>query len=160
MSYINLNGYVVDDLPSKDPVNSDLHFFEKNFKGVLPFEIAIDTKKRNGLYSDNAKALYKIKLLQKIFSEDSIFSKPISAIEFIKFSYQTYKGGDSKFYKFPGITDLKTLSEYQNSLKGKGTQIQSFIDTNKQITRISYQVADIGSKQMKKVMQKLKPKID
>ena len=160
MSYINLNGYVVDDLPSKDPVNSDLHFFEKNFKGVLPFEIAIDTKKRNGLYSDNAKALYKIKLLQKIFSEDSIFSKPISAIEFIKFSYQTYKGGDSKFYKFPGITDLKTLSEYQNSLKGKGTQIQSFIDTNKQITRISYQVADIGSKQMKKVMAKLKPKID
>ena len=160
VSYINLNGYVVDDLPSKDPVNSDLHFFEKNFKGVLPFEIAIDTKKRNGLYSDNAKALYKIKLLQKIFSEDSIFSKPISAIEFIKFSYQTYKGGDSKFYKFPGITDLKTLSEYQNSLKGKGTQIQSFIDTNKQITRISYQVADIGSKQMKKVMAKLKPKID
>ena len=123
MSYINLNGYVVDDLPSKDPVNSDLHFFEKNFKGVLPFEIAIDTKKRNGLYSDNAKALYKIKLLQKIFSEDSIFSKPISAIEFIKFSYQTYKGGDSKFYKFPGITDLKTLSEYQNSLKGYSNSI-------------------------------------
>ena len=65
ISYIDLNGYVVDDLPSKEPVNSDLLFFEKNFKGVLPFEIAIDTKKRNGLYSDNAKALYKIKLLQK-----------------------------------------------------------------------------------------------
>jgi predicted RND superfamily exporter protein len=40
MTFIDMNGYVVDDLPKKDPIYTDLHFFEKNFNGVLPFEIS------------------------------------------------------------------------------------------------------------------------
>ncbi len=66
MSFIDMNGYVVDDLPKKDPIYTDLHFFEKNFNGVLPFEISIDTKKENGLFENNAKALYKIKAMQSV----------------------------------------------------------------------------------------------
>ena len=38
-------GYMVDDLPKKDPVFLDMKFFESNFKGVLPLEFSIDTKK-------------------------------------------------------------------------------------------------------------------
>jgi predicted RND superfamily exporter protein len=85
---IELIGYVVDDLPKNDPVYTDLHFFEHSFKGVLPFEIAIDTKKENGLFLQNAKAIYKIKLLQTMFAGYPEFSKPISIAEAIKFSYQ------------------------------------------------------------------------
>ncbi|MGZ3900105.1 MAG: efflux RND transporter permease subunit, partial [Bacteroidia bacterium] len=60
MLRINFSGFVVDDLPKNDPVYTDLHFFEKEFKGVLPFEVSVDTKKPNGLFAENAKALYKI----------------------------------------------------------------------------------------------------
>ncbi len=38
-------GYIVDDIPKKDKLYTDLKFFEKNFKGVMPLEIVIDTKK-------------------------------------------------------------------------------------------------------------------
>jgi predicted RND superfamily exporter protein len=58
---VNIEGYVVDDLPKNDPIYIDLHFFEKSFNGVLPFEVSIDTKKENGLFTENAKTLYKIK---------------------------------------------------------------------------------------------------
>jgi predicted RND superfamily exporter protein len=160
MFYIDMNGYVVDDLPENDPVYNDLHFFEQNFKGVLPFEVAVDTKKPNGLFADNAKALYKIRLMQKTFEQYDIFSKPLSIVEAIKFSYQAYRGGDPKFYKVPGVTDLKTLSEYQGSLKGQNNKLQNFIDTNKQVTRISYQARDIGSKNMKELMKELRPRVD
>src|SRR5207237_9312422 len=34
-------GYVVDDLPKKNVIYTDLKFFETNFHGVLPFEIEI-----------------------------------------------------------------------------------------------------------------------
>jgi len=37
MTYIDMNGFVVDDLPKKDPIYTDLHFFEHSFNGVLPF---------------------------------------------------------------------------------------------------------------------------
>jgi predicted RND superfamily exporter protein len=160
MSFIDMNGYVVDDLPKKDPIYTDLHFFEKNFNGVLPFEISVDTKTENGLFANNAKALYKIKAMQKVFEGYPIFSKPLSVVEAIKFSYQAYNDGNPKYYKFPGVSDLKTLSEYSGSLKGQNNKLAKFIESTKQTTRVSYQVADIGSKKMKELMKVLRPKID
>ena len=160
MSFIDMNGYVVDDLPKKDPIYTDLHFFEKNFNGVLPFEISIDTKKENGLFENNAKALYKIKAMQRMLEQYPIFSKPLSIVEAIKFSYQAYNEGNPKYYKLPGVSDLKTLSEYSGSLKGQNNKLAKFIDSTKQTTRVSYQVADIGSKKMKELMAIVRPKID
>ena len=160
MTYVDMNGYVVDDLPSKDPVYEDLHFFEKHFKGVLPFEISIDTRKKNGLLEENARALYKIRLLEKMFAQYDEFSKPISIVEGLKFSYQAYKGGDAKYYKLPSVNDLKALSEYNGSIKGQGSKLQNFVDSTRQITRISYQATDIGSKRMKALMAEIKPRID
>jgi predicted RND superfamily exporter protein len=160
MTFIDMNGYVVDDLPKKDPIYTDLHFFEQNFNGVLPFEIAVDTKKENGLFENNAKALYKIKAMQKMLEGYPMFSKPLSVVEAIKFSYQAYNEGNPKYYKFPGVSDLKILSEYSGSLKGQNNKLAKFIDSTKQTTRISYQVADIGSKKMKELMKIIRPKID
>jgi predicted RND superfamily exporter protein len=34
----------VDDLPEDNPVLTDLRFFERNFHGVMPLEIVIDTE--------------------------------------------------------------------------------------------------------------------
>ncbi|MCC6372274.1 MAG: MMPL family transporter [Bacteroidia bacterium] len=161
MTYIDMNGYVVDDLPEKDPVYNDLHFFEKNFKGVLPFEISIDSKEPNGLFKNNAKTLYKIKRLQNMLADYPQLSKPVSIVEAVKFSYQAYKGGNAKFYKLPGVDDLKTLSEFSGSLSGgQNTKLKSFIDSTKQITRVSYQASDIGSKKMKELVKELRPRID
>lgn len=160
MLKINFIGYVVDDLPKNDPVYTDLHFFENAFKGVLPFEIAIDTKKPNGLFANNARTVYKIKAMQNIFSEYKEFSKPLSIVEAIRFSYQAFKGGNKKYYKLPAITDLKSLSDYSGSLTGQDAKLKSFLDNPKRITRVSYQMADIGSKRIKELTRELKPRID
>lgn len=158
--YIDLNGYVVDDLPQKDPIYTDLRWFESNFNGVLPFEISVDTKKENGLFENNGRALYKIKALQKMMAEHKEFSKPLSVVEAIKFSFQAYKDGNPKYFKFPSVDDLKTLSEYSKTVKGQKNNLSFFIDSSKSITRISYKVADIGSKKMKVLVDEIKPKID
>ncbi len=42
-------GYIVDDLPKTDKIYTDLKFFEKNFKGVMPLEIIVDTRKKYGV---------------------------------------------------------------------------------------------------------------
>jgi predicted RND superfamily exporter protein len=160
MTKMNVLGYVVDDLPKKDPVYEDLGFFEKNFKGVLPFEIVIDTKKPEGVFSDNAIILYKINKLQKTFAEYPEFSEPLSVAEGVKFSYQAYRGGNPKYYKVPGASDLKTLSEYTGTLTGQQNKLKFFIDSTKQFTRISFQMADVGSVRIKELVNELKPKID
>ncbi|MDQ3047518.1 MAG: MMPL family transporter [Bacteroidota bacterium] len=160
MSKMNVLGYVVDDLPKKDPVYEDLHFFEKNFRGVLPFEVAIDTKKDGGVLADNGAALYKINRLQKVFAQYPEFSEPLSVTEGVKFSYQAYRGGDPKYYKVPGAEDLKALSEYSGTLSEQGSKLSSFIDSSKRVARISLQMADIGSVRIKALVAEIKPRID
>jgi uncharacterized protein len=158
MSRIDITGYVVDDLPEKDVIYSDLRFFESNFKGVLPFEISIDTKKPGGVFADNAEALYKIRMLQKQLEEFPEFSKALSVTEIIKFSYQAYRGGNEKYYVLPGISELKKLSEYTGEVKGN--QLRSFIDSTRRYTRISIQMADVGSTKIKELLAVIQPKVD
>ncbi|MBL7923134.1 MAG: MMPL family transporter, partial [Bacteroidia bacterium] len=68
MQQIRIIGYVVDDLPKSDPVYEDLKFFEKNFHGVLPFEILIDTRQEKGVTANQGAVLYKINRMQKLFA--------------------------------------------------------------------------------------------
>lgn len=160
MTKMNVLGYVVDDLPKKDPVYNDLRFFESNFKGVLPFEIVVDTKKPGGVLKDNGVILYKINKLQKIFAEHKEFSEPLSIAEGVKFSYQAYRGGDPKYYKVPGASDLKAISEYSGTLTGQQNKLKYFMDSTKQYTRISFQMADVGSVRIKELLKELQPRID
>ena len=38
--------------------------------------------------------------------------------------------------------------------------IKGFVDSNKQVTRVSFQMADVGSKRMNELLEELKPRID
>ena len=63
---INVNGYVVDDLPKNSEILTDLKFFEKNFEGILPLEVSVDTKKKNGVF--NLTNLKRMEKLEKMIS--------------------------------------------------------------------------------------------
>ena len=58
----------------------------------------------------------------------------------------------------PGISELKKLSEYTGDVKGN--QLRSFIDSTRQYTRISIQMADVGSKKIKELLAVIQPKVD
>lgn len=165
MSKINVIGYVLDDLPRKEPVYAHLRFFEKNFNGVMPFEINIDTKKENGVFADRGNStlatLYKIQSLQRMMKRYEAFSKPVSIVEGLKFAYQAYNDGDPKKYKaLPGALDLAKLKDYVGTVKGKENKLASFIDSTKRFTRVSYQMADVGSDSLKKLIEEIRPKVD
>ncbi|MFT3738591.1 MAG: MMPL family transporter [Breznakibacter sp.] len=152
-------GYVVDDLPSDHPVYADLQFFEKEFGGVLPLEISIDTQKKQGVSSSGGKTMYKIQALQRALASHDELSRPLSLPEGIKFLHQWYRGGQEKYYAMPPLRDLHELVSY---FKGKNTQNQlsSFADSTGQFTRITYRMKDIGSARLKSMMETIKPQID
>ena len=160
MTKIKAIGYVVDDLPKNDPVYTDLRFLEKNFNGVLPFEVMINTKEKNGVFGDQATVLYKIKSLQNELSKYKEFSKPVSVVEASRFLYQAYRGGDSKYYALPGALELAKLTNYVQGKQGASKQINSFLNEDKSVTRVSFQMADVGSERIKVLMKEIKPKVD
>jgi predicted RND superfamily exporter protein len=154
-------GYVVDDLPKKDPILLDLKYFEEKYNGVLPFEISIDTKKPNGVFSDGGRTLYKINKLQRLFLQYPEFSKAVSVVEGIKFANQAYNDGEIKSYRLPGAMELQKLSDFsKEEAKGRQNMFAAFIDSTKRYTRISIQMKDIGSIEMTKLVNKIKPRVD
>ncbi|MCE2772920.1 MAG: MMPL family transporter [Bacteroidetes bacterium] len=159
--FISVVGYVVDDLPKDEPVYLDLKFMEKHFNGILPFEVAIDTKKKNGLFENDGDVLYRIDSLQRVIMSKPGFSKPLSIVEALKFSYQAYKDGRPKAYRLPSNgADLKALADYSKTVSGQQQKLNNFIDSTRQYTRVSFQMADVGSDSAKKIVAQIQPIVD
>ncbi|WP_332368250.1 MMPL family transporter [Spirosoma telluris] len=96
---INAIGYVVDDLPKNDPIYTDLKFIESRFKGVMPFEVSIDTKRPGRVLTP--QTLTKIKILEREFSQYNEFTRPLSLVEAVKFFYQSYRGATQNILPYP-----------------------------------------------------------
>jgi predicted RND superfamily exporter protein len=160
MTRIKTIGYVVDDLPKKDVVYTDLRFFEKNFNGVLPLEVMIDTKQKNGVFGDQAQVLYKIKSLQNLMQNYPEFSQPVSVVQASRFLYQAYRGGDAKYFVLPPALELAKLTGYVEGKQGASKQVNAFLNDDKSVTRVSFQMADVGSERIKELLQEIRPKVD
>jgi uncharacterized protein len=163
LSLMKTSGKVVDDFRSDDPTLLDLKFFEHQFGGVMPFEISVDTKKKNGLL--NYSTIQKIDKLQNAINQHPEFSKPLSLIEVFKFARQSYFNGDSSNYSLPSSMEKNFIFGYiPQNVKGKdntgNSLLRSFIDSTKQMTRISYQMADVGTMHMDSLMASILPQID
>ena len=149
-------GFIVDDLPKTDKIYTDLKFFEKNFKGVMPLEIVIDTKQKNGLRKNPLQTFAAIDSLSAYITALPETGKPLSIVEGLKFARQAYYDGDSSNYALPNSFDISFLSSYLNtkadtaSPKGNSMNslLSSFMDSSKQKARISVNMADIGSKRL------------
>jgi uncharacterized protein len=156
---LTTRGSIVDDIPQRDPLYVDLLFFEKNFKGIMPFEISIDTKKKKGVLT--ISNLRKIDRLQDTLQTYPELSKPLSIVEVIKSAKQAFYGGDMKYYEMPDANELTFMASYIPQMKtGKRTLIKNFIDSTYRVTRISVQMANVGTHDIQRIQNSLKPKID
>jgi predicted RND superfamily exporter protein len=156
---ININGYVVDDLPKNSQILTDLKFFEKNFEGILPLEISVDTKRKNGILS--ISTLNRIDKMEQMIASYPEFSRSISLNTGLKYASQAFYNGDSSFYRLPTDIEKNFILLYAaNSGKGNGNMLTNFVDKDKQTARISFQMADVGSKRLDQLLLELKPRID
>jgi uncharacterized protein len=158
MTLIKSVGYIVDDLADDNPILTDLQYVEKHFKGIMPFEVAIDTYEAGRVTTP--ELLTKIKRMEKEFAKYPEFTKPVSIVTAAKFLYQAHRGGDPKYFVLPGIDELAKLREYNSSAKGKGDFTKGFIDSTKRYTRVSFQIADCGTVRTSQIINELQPKID
>lgn len=159
LSRMKTSGKVVDDLAKDDPIYSDLKYFESNYGGVMPFEVSVDTKKPKGVM--RLTTLKKIDQLQDYFKQYPEFSRPVSLVEMVKFARQAFYSGDSAKYTLPREMEKNFILSYIPGSGGAGgASLKSFIDSSGQITRISFQVADLGTNDMEALLSKIRPAVD
>jgi predicted RND superfamily exporter protein len=152
LANIKKEAFIVDDLPKKDKLYTDLKWFEQEGGGVMPLEFIIDTKKKNGLL--RSKALEDIDQLHTYLQSQPELGKPLGLLEGLKFAKQAFYDGDSASFTTPSGTELAFLGAYlktkttntDTQAKNNPTQmLNKFLDKDKQFTRVSVNMKDIGS---------------
>ncbi len=164
-------GYIVDDVPKGDKIYTDLKFFEENFGGVMPLEVVIDTKRRQGV-TRNLQNLVKMDSLVQYLSAREDLGKALTLTEGLKFAKQAFFEGDSTFYSMPGENDLLALRPYlqQNAdtatkdssagAKGFSRLTSSFMDSDRQQARISVTMKDVGSEKLPEVLESIQARAE
>jgi predicted RND superfamily exporter protein len=159
ISLLKTTGRIVDDIPKRDQLYRDLEFFEENIKGVMPLEISIDTRKPKGVL--RLVTINKIEELQVLLGTYPELSKPLSVAEVVKFAKQAFYGGNPAMYSLPNNQEKNFIMRYVPQLEGnKRSIINTFVDSTMQKTRISVQMANIGTNEIQRIRDDLRPKID
>jgi predicted RND superfamily exporter protein len=124
---LNTVAFIVDDLPKTDKIYTDMKFFEKNFKGVMPLEIVVDTKKRNGLTGMRSLSVFeKVDSLSQYIAAQNDMSRPLSLAEGLKFAKQAFYEGDSANYRLPNTFDGAFVGEYLRPKKNDSGRKNNF----------------------------------
>jgi uncharacterized protein len=146
ISKMKTTGYMLDDVPEDAPIFVDLKFFEKNFDGLMPLEIIIDTKKPNGILQTST--LKKIEELDNRLHNYSELSSSVSIVNVVKMAKQAFYNGDENYYSLPNSTERNFIMSYVTNAQGDLSLAESFIDSSKQVSRVSIRMKDVGTKRM------------
>ncbi len=155
-------GFIVDDLPKTDKVYLDLKFFEKNFKGIMPLEIMVDTKKRRGVKRKGLSIFNRVDSLSMYIASQKEMNKPLNVSEGLKFATQAFYDNDSTSYRMPSNEEGALINDLIVASKGEGNggvnMLNAFIDSSSRYTRISVNMADIGTERLPVLLANIQEK--
>lgn len=156
-SQLKVNTFLIEDLSDKDPLKQSYLFFENNFSGVRPVEVALRTgpKANNILSFEVAKEIEQLETyLSKNYSPDGVGFQ-LSVLDPIKYLYSIKHNNSPKYFKLPKKekTYLNLLSQIQQ-FSGE-IEENHFINADSSAARIAGKIHDIGSFAIKKENHKL-----
>ena len=170
ISLMHTTGNFTDDFPKNGQIVKDLKFFEKELNGLLPFEIVLSYK--DTVYK-NFSNIAKIQDLQESLKSEKYLSKSLSIVDAMKFISQSYSNGKKSKYDldFSKPKDQKYFSRIIKSKYFKNTFdkqkidnnngfVSSFLDSTHLTTRITLQIADIGTASMDSLISRINHRID
>jgi predicted RND superfamily exporter protein len=160
VSQMKVSGSLIGEMPKSASFFKDILFFEKEFNGVMPLEIMIDTKRKKGVMK--LSTMKRMDELQQTIAEIPELSKPVSIVNLVKYSKQAYYNGNPEYYELPTSQEQAFILSYaKNATKNtKDNLMKSYVDSTGQYARITTFMRDIGTEEMAKVEDKLRTKID
>ena len=157
---MKVSGSLIGEMPKSASFFKDIVFFEKEFNGVMPLEIMIDTKHKKGVMK--LSTMKKMDELQKTIEQIPELSKPVSIVNLVKYSKQAFYNGKPEYYELPTSQEQVFILSYtKNATKNsKENLMKSYVDSTGQYARITTFMKDIGTKDMSKIEGKLRTKIE
>jgi len=157
---IRISGSIIDDMPQKADWFDDIMFYEKEFNGIMPLEILIDTKREKGV--TKLSTIKKMSQIEDVILEIPELSKPVSMVSLVKYSKQAYYNGNPKYYQVPTPQENPFILSYaKNSNSDSDVDlIRNYVDSTGQYTRITTFMKDMEIEKMEEIEERLNNKMN
>lgn len=139
---VESNYFLLEDLKEDSELRQDYDYFDKEFLGLRPFELAI-------ALNDTSKSIYDYEVLVELNKLDSFLvadyglKQVASIVQVLKISNRTENGGRVKYYKFPNRRETKSFLKQIKRFDKTG-MLQLFVDSTEQHARFSSTLGDVG----------------
>ncbi len=155
---IEITGSRIEDLPKNTHYFKDIRFFEEEFDGIMPMEIVVDTKRKNGALKP--ATLRRIDQLGNVIEETPELSKPLSVVNLVKYSKQAFYNGIPKYYQLPTSQENTFIMDVARKSSDDGNLLESFVDSTGQTARITTFMRDVKIDRMEEIEKSMLQSID
>ncbi|MEP4882281.1 efflux RND transporter permease subunit, partial [Maribacter dokdonensis] len=150
---IRISGSPIEDMPKNAEFFHDIRFFEKEFKGIMPVEIVVDTKTPKGVLKP--ATLKRMNQLGEVIDEIPELSSPVSVVNLVKYSKQAFYNGIPKYYQLPTSQENTFIMDVARKSSDNGNLLESFVDSTGQTARITTFMRDVNTSRMEEIEQRL-----
>jgi uncharacterized protein len=159
ISQMKVSGSLIGEMPKSASFFKDILFYEKEFNGVMPLEILIDTKRKKGVMK--LSTMKKMDELQTTIESIPELSKPVSIVNLVKYSKQAFYNGKPEYYELPTTQEQVFILSYAKNAtnNNKDNLMKSYVDSTGQYARITTFMKDIGTEKMAIIEQKIRTEI-
>ena len=134
--------FLLEDLKKSNELRKTYEYFDQDFMGLRPFELAIEVKGEN-------KSIYDYEVLQEINKVEEYLmgpydiQQPFSIVSALKLANRSNHGGQAKYYTFPNEEDTKKYLERMLKFDRDGN-FAVLVDSTEKYGRIFSTIGDRG----------------
>lgn len=144
MLRIDVNNYLLEDLRDNDPLKQEFVYFEENFSGARPFELAV-------LVSDSVQIFDREVLLQLDRVDSFLINRYevgslFSPARIVKTANRELKGGANRHYVIPA--DQKDIDRLVQTMQrfDRDNLLGLFVNQEAGLARVQGKTGDLGAR--------------
>ena len=148
MLRLKTTGNLTADFSEADPMVQQVRFFEREFGGVVPLDVLIDTKVPGGVWS--TEVLESLDAFQQAIMKLDHVSRPFSMVDVLKFGRQGYMGGSPDDYTLPSAEERRAIVDVLPVLDTArfATMASSLVNADESKLHIIIQIEDLMQEDM------------
>ena len=155
---IEISGSFIDDMPRNTEFFDDILYYEKEFNGILPLEIYIDSKRKKSI--TKLSTIKKMEIVENIIKKFPELSRPISVVSLVKYSKQAFYNGNPKYYQVPTSQENSFILSYAKNSTSEVDLLNNFVDSTGQYTRNTTFMKDMKIERMERIEEELNAEIE
>ena len=152
---INISGSMLDDMPKKQDFFKDIIFFDEQFNGIVPLQIIVDTKRKDGVFK--LSTLKRLEKIENVIKKIPELSNPNSVTQIVKFAKQAYYNGNPNYFSLPSSQENRFIMSYFKNYTPESEKsfTNNFVDKENKIARIATFMKDISTIRIEEIESEL-----